>query len=98
MVSAYVKKHKPWITEEELRGFVDSNRHAFFKFGTMLAKKHGEKIWDFWDEMDFDEQESFLDEARIAYPEPEPPVVDTMDFKRGVPEEVAVDEDGGMML
>lgn len=98
MTSAFFKKHKPWFEEDELRGFVDSNSYAFYKMGMMQLRKHGEKIWDFWDAIAFDEQEMFLDEARVAYPEPLPEVVDSIEFNKQLPDEFRVQEDGNVML
>jgi len=98
MTSAFFRKHKPWFEEEELRGFVDSNKHAFYKLGMMMDRKHGEKLWDFWDAIDFDEQEMFLDEARVAYPDPLPEVVDTIEFNKRLPDKFRVEEDGNVML
>lgn len=95
MSVVYMQKHKPWMEADEMRGFVDSNELSWFKMGNMLERKHGEFIWDLWDSLEYDEQELYMDDARIAYPEPEEAVIDELEILTGgVPEEIEVSEDG----
>jgi hypothetical protein len=76
MSLVYMQKHKPWMESDEMRGFVDANENSWFKIGNMLERKHGEYLWDLWDSLEYDEQELYMDDARLAYPPPEEAVLD----------------------
>lgn len=99
MALVYMQKHKPWMEPHEMRGFVDSNEHSWYKIGLMLEKKAGEFIWDLWDDLEYEEQELYMDDARLAYPLPEEPVEDELETLRGeLNEDVEVSEDGDVEL
>jgi hypothetical protein len=99
MSLVYMQKHKPWMESDEMRGFVDANENSWFKIGNMLERKHGEYLWDLWDSLEYDEQELYMDDARLAYPPPEEAVLDELELLDGsIPDELEVSEDGDFNL